>query len=74
MSWLSKWLSERLGVPEVHVTTAESVSAAVAAEKVAITDELTGKADDLIPDLIAAVETSAGQVLANHTPTPQAGG
>lgn len=67
MSWLSQFLNRTLGIPEVHVTEAEAVSAAISAAKVAIQDELDGKVpEQLVQDVIKAVETSAEGVLTAH--------
>jgi len=74
MSWLSSWLNKSFGIPEVHVTTAEAVNAAVSAAKVTLQDELAGKVEStIINDLVKSLETSAEQVLSAHiaaTPAP----
>lgn len=67
MSWLSSWLNKSFGIPEVHVTTAEAVNAAVSAAKVTLQDELAGKVEStIISDLVKSLETSAEQVLSAH--------
>jgi len=67
MSWLSSWLNKSFGIPEIHITTAEAVNAAVSAAKVTLQDELSGKVEStIINDLVKSLETSAEQILTAH--------
>lgn len=65
VSLFSRFISQRTGLPEFHITIAQAVNAAVAAAKKALEDELTGNQDQLIPDLVSSFEASGESILVN---------